>query len=274
MAEPYAEVIGDPIAHSRSPAIHDHWLRELGLSGRYQATQVAAAGLADYLSTRRQDPDWRGCSVTAPHKEAVLPHLDRLSGAAEQIGAVNCIVPEGTILTGHNTDVAGILAALAGIDIIDRRAILIGAGGAARAAVYALHQADAGEIVILARDPARAEPLVALAPGRAHAASLTDAAPFRDAALLINATPLGMPHAPPFPPTIFAHFPQLAPGAAALDMVYDPLDTPFLAAARAAGLRPIDGLAMLIGQARRAFRLLFGADPPADEAALRRLLAP
>jgi shikimate dehydrogenase len=242
----YAEVIGDPISHSKSPAIHGFWLKKLGLEGDYKATLVT--DLNAYFDARRGDPDWRGCNVTAPYKEAVLPFLDE----ASPIGAVNCVVREGGRLIGLNTDVDGIAEALAGAD--RGSVVLIGAGGAAKAARAAL--ADAGEIVSITRQNIEKTELIA------------------GATLIVNATPLGMAHAGPMPAALLAALPSAAHRATVLDMVYDPLDTPLLQAARAVGLRTVDGLAMLIGQARRAFRLFFGAEPPAEhDAELRHLLS-
>ena len=240
----YAGVIGNPIAHSKSPAIHRFWLKKLGLDGDYKATLVTE--LDAYFESRRGDPDWRGCNVTAPHKEAVIPLLDE----ASPIGAVNCIVREGGRLLGLNTDVEGIVEAVAGA--ARAKVVLIGAGGAAKAARAAL--ADAGEIVSITRQNIEKTELIS------------------GATLIINATPLGMAHAGPMPAKLLAALSSAAPGATVLDMVYEPLETPLLQAARAAGLRTVDGLAMLIGQARRAFRLFFGAEPPAEHDAELRLL--
>lgn len=243
---PYAEVIGDPIAHSKSPAIHNFWLKKLGLEGDYRSTLVT--DLNAYFAARRGDPDWRGCNVTAPHKLAVIPLLDE----AGPIGAVNCVVPHGGRLVGLNTDVDGIAEALAGAD--RTRVVLIGSGGAAKAARAAL--ADAGGLVSITRQ------------------RIENAEPIMGATLIVNATPLGMAHAGPMPSALLAALPSAAPNATVLDMVYQPLDTPLLQAARAAGLRSVDGLAMLIGQARRAFRLFFGAEPPSEhDPELRHLLS-
>jgi shikimate dehydrogenase len=241
---PYAEVIGDPIAHSKSPAIHNFWLKSLGIEAVYHATLVT--DLNDYFGARRGDLDWRGCNVTAPHKQAVIPFLDE----ASPIGAVNCIVRDGGRLIGLNTDVDGVAEALAGADL--SRIVMIGAGGAARAVQFALPEAD---IISITRR------------------NMDEVGLIEGATLIINATPLGMTHAGPMPDSLLAALPSAAPGATAFDMVYQPLDTLFLQAARAAGLRTVDGLAMLTGQARQAFRLFFGAEPPAEhDARLRHLL--
>ncbi len=242
----YAEVIGDPIAHSKSPAIHNFWLQKLGLQADYRATLVT--DLDAYFASRRDDPDWRGCNVTAPHKLAAIPFLDE----ASPIGAVNCILREHDRLIGLNTDVDGIVEALAGAN--RAKVVLIGNGGAAKAACEAL--ADAGEFVNITRQ------------------NIDDAGLIAGATLIVNATPLGMAHAAPMPEALLAALPSAAPDATVLDMVYQPLDTPLLQGARAAGLRTVDGLAMLIGQARRAFRLFFGAEPPAEhDAELKALLS-
>ncbi|HEY0113389.1 MAG TPA: shikimate dehydrogenase [Allosphingosinicella sp.] len=267
----FTEVIGDPVKQTRSPAIHKHWLAEIGLDGDYVATRVRPNELEGFLARRRADPAWRGCNVTIPHKERILPFLDQLAAGAEAIGAVNCIVPREGRLTGFNTDIDGVAAALGGVPLQGRKVALIGAGGAARAAVRYLLDVSARPIV-LARDPGRAEPLrnietEVLPLSRAGAA-------FEDAAAIINASPLGMIGAAPWPEPLLAAVAEHAAGKTLFDMVYSPLETPFLAAGRAAGASCVDGLVMLIGQARSAFRLFFGEEPPAhDETLRRRLLA-
>ena len=242
---PYAEVIGDPIAHSKSPAIHNFWLESLRIEAIYRATLVT--DLNAYFHARRGDPDWRGCNITAPHKQAAINFLEE----ASPIGAVNCVVREGDRLTGLNTDIDGVNEAIAGADL--GRVVMIGAGGAAKAVRAAL--GPDRDIVSITRR------------------NIDDTGLIAGATLIINATSLGMAHAGPMPEALLAALPSAAPGATAFDMVYQPLDTPFLQAARAAGLRSVDGLTMLIGQARVAFRLFFGAEPPAEhDAELRHLL--
>lgn len=269
---PYAEVIGDPIAQSKSPVIHGFWLEKLGLSGRYDRHQVPVEGLADYLAQRRADTDWRGCNVTMPHKLAILPLLDRLDPLAERIGAVNTVVREadGT-LTGYNTDAAGFLEPLQ--PLLDqthlfRMARVLGTGGAARAIVAAL--AERGFVVVLAgRDPAKARTMLDELTAQddhhaidlAHFAQATDFA-FDDREqcldLIVNASPLGMTGQPPLA-FDFSHAP---PRSVVYDIVTSPLDTPLLQQAREAGFETVDGLSMLIGQADVAFRRFFGATPP------------
>ena len=266
---PFAEVIGDPVAHSLSPAIHLHWLRALAAPGDFLATRVGAAGLAAFVRLRRRDPRWAGCSVTAPHKQAIMKLLDRVTDTAREAGAVNCVFREGDRLVGGNTDLAGLSQALAGIALGGRKAVVIGAGGAARAAVCHLRSRRPGEIVILVRDPPRAQPL--LREGVRAAPIETACDELAGARLIVNATPLGMAGGCHMPAAVLNGLAG-APGASVMDMVYDPLDTPLLGAARARGLHAVDGLEMLVGQARQAFRLFFGREPPGGDEALRAYL--
>lgn len=282
MSTPYAEVIGDPIEQSKSPTIHNFWLNALGLPGAYRRQLVHSDGLADYLAERRADPDWRGCNVTMPHKQAVIPLLDRLDPIAERIGAVNTIVPDGEgRLVGHNTDAAGFLEPLRPWlrrQHLFRMARILGTGGAARAIVTAL----AGEgftLVLAGRDTEKARALLdELAPGDHHVAPLDHFADSTDFAfddrigcldLIVNATALGMKGQPPL---VFdlSHAP---PGSVVYDIVTAPPETALLAAARATGMPTVDGLEMLVGQADAAFRLFFGAVPPrGEDVALRALV--
>ncbi|MFN3389933.1 MAG: shikimate dehydrogenase family protein [Allosphingosinicella sp.] len=271
---PWAEVIGDPVAHSKSPLIHAHWLAQLGLEGDYRATRVPAEDLADFLRARQGEPGWRGCNVTIPHKEAILPLLARRSPQARAIGAVNCVVPGLHGLTGHNTDVFGVAAALDGTPLGGGRAVMIGAGGGARAALSYLVGRRVGTLTIVVRDPKRAEALAGAHAGtRVEIASMDDCgAAFEGAAAIVNASPLGMAGSPPMPPSLLDSVAAHAAGATLFDMVYTPLKTAFLEVGEAHGGRAVDGLTMLIGQARPAFRLLFGHEPPSGDAALRGIL--
>ena len=283
MSGPYAEVIGDPIVQSKSPAIHGFWLGQLGIAAEYRACHVRADELADYFAQRRADPDWRGCNVTMPHKPAVLALLDTIDPLAARIGAVNTVVrgADGR-LTGYNTDVAGFLEPLQPYlrqTHLYRMARVIGAGGAARAIVAAL-AAQHFTLVLAARDPAKAAKLLTeLAPnGEHHTPPLSHFAAPSDFAfddrsqlldLVINASPLGMAGQPPLQFDL-SHVP---PGSVIYDIVTHPLDTPLLIAARAAGFTTIDGLAMLIGQAAAAFELFFSQPAPRQfDAELRELL--
>lgn len=284
MSHAHAEVVGDPIAQSKSPAIHGFWLEKLGLDGTYGRCHVVLDALPDYIAGARDRPDWRGCNVTMPHKLAVMPLLDRIDPLAARIGAVNTVVREadGT-LGGYNTDAAGFLEPLRPLlahPHLFRMARILGAGGAARAIVVAL--ADAGfTLVLAARDPAKARALLdELAPkGEHHAVDLGHFAPATDFAfddreglldLVVNASPLGMAGQPP----LCFDFSHAPPGSVVYDIVTHPLETPLLAEARARGLPAIDGLAMLIGQAAAAFEKFFGVAAPREhDAELRALLA-
>jgi len=284
MTRPYAEVIGDPIAQSKSPAIHNFWIERLDLDAEYRACRVTTRGLSDYLSSRRDDPVWRGCNVTMPHKQAVIPLLDRLDPLAERIGAVNTIVRRGDgLLHGYNTDVGGFLEPLRPLladEHLFRMARIVGTGGAARAIIAAL----AGEkmvLVLAGRNPDKARAMLdELDPqGEHHVAPLEHFAEptsfeFDDRAgcldLVVNASPLGMEGQP----SLDFHLSHVPPGSLIYDIVTHPVDTPLLRAARAAGFRTVDGLSMLIGQAAEAFEKFFGVAPPRDDgdASLRAVL--
>ena len=280
---PYAEVRGDPIAQSKSPAIHGFWLEKLGIDADYRATLVETDGIADYLASRQADPTWRGCNVTMPHKQLVQPSLDVVPEPAASIGAVNTIRREDDeTLTGHNTDAAGFLEPLRPLlarQHYFRIARILGTGGAARAIVTAL----AGEgftLVLAGRDPKKARAMLdELAPnGEHHAVDLAHFAAPTDFAfddregccdLIVNASPLGMRGKPP----IRFDWSHAPPGSFAYDIVTDPVETDFLKNARTAGFATIDGLAMLIGQAAAAFDLFFGRPAPREhDAELRALL--
>ena len=280
----YAEVIGDPIAQSKSPAIHKFWLGQLGIAADYRACHVTAEGLADYFTARRADPDWRGCNVTMPHKQAVMPLLAELDPLAARVGAVNTVVPGvDRLLHGFNTDVPGFLEPLKMLlaePHLVRMARVFGAGGAARAIVAAL--ADHGfTLVVAARNPGKARELLnELAPrGEHHTPPLDHFADPTDFAfddrsqlfdLVVNASPLGMTGRPPLALDL-SHIP---PGSVVYDIVTHPLETALLKDARAAGFATIDGLAMLIGQAAVAFEMFFGEPAPReDDAELRWLLS-
>ena len=142
MSVPYAEVIGDPVAHSKSPMIHNFWLAKLGIAAEYRKTHVRPEDLAEHLARRRGDAGWRGCSITMPHKQAVMPLLDTVSRSASRIGAVNCVYVQAGRLIGENTDVDGVVEPLlleanrigGYADHVATYVQIIGAGGAARAA--------------------------------------------------------------------------------------------------------------------------------------------
>jgi len=281
---PRAEVIGDPITQSKSPILHGFWLERLGMSGRYDRLHVRRDELESYLADRRADPSWRGCSVTIPHKQTIMPLLDAIDPTAAEIGAVNTIVAdEDRRLTGYNTDAPGFLEPLrprlAERHLL-RTARILGAGGAARAIGHALWNEGFTLIIAARRREAAAELAAGFDPAHVHLADLADfAEPLTfdwgdtDSRLdlVVNASPLGMTGQLP----LVIDFSHVPPNAIVYDAVYAPLETPLLAEARARSHPVIDGLAMLIGQARVAFRLFYGVEPPSDpesEAALRAVL--
>lgn len=273
MSIPFAEVIGDPIAQSKSPLIHKHWLGLLDIEGNYRATRVEAANLGAFFQQRRSDGDWRGCNVTVPHKEKVVALLDELDADAAAMGAVNCVVPRDGRLAGYNTDVDGIAAVLDGTELDGRSAILIGAGGAARAAAAYFAGRNLDSLTVLARDPKKADPLRTIAPRLAFEFLSLDSERMPEhPAAIINASPLGMLGSPPMPENLLGIIAARAGGATVFDMVYNPLETAFLARGRAAGGMAVDGLTMLVGQAARAFELFFGQPAPPPDQSLRDLL--
>jgi shikimate dehydrogenase len=265
---PYAEVIGDPIAHSKSPKIHRFWLEALGIDGDYRATQVAPDGVADYFAARRADSAWQGCNITIPHKQAALDHVEDRGGLRQSIGAINTVVRgEDGALIGTNTDVGGFYAPIAGLELEGRHAVVIGAGGAARAILFALARLSIGRVTMLNRNVLKAAALLSSFGIKGDAVPL--GSPLPPADLLVNASALGMAGQPP----LDLDLSPLPEDALVYDIVYAPLETPLLAAARARELDTVDGLDMLIGQAALAFELFFGAEPPRDrDDELRTLL--
>ncbi len=266
----YAEVIGDPIAHSKSPDIHGFWLKELGLIGEYKKCHVLADGLGDYVASRRDDPNWRGCNITIPHKIDILDHVADPGDVKNSIGAANTVFRnEKGALVATNTDAAGFFLPIAEMDWVGSSVILVGAGGAARAILFALASADVGEVTIMARKPLKASALLSHFGLKGRVIGMDAKLPSAD--LLINSSPLGMKGQEP----LDLDLTPLPDHALVYDIVYTPLETGLLKAASARGLEVVDGLDMLIGQAALAFELFFGQAPPSDEKshmALRSLL--
>lgn len=273
MSRPYAEVIGDPISHSKSPLIHNFWLRKLGIDAEYRSCHVRPDELADYFAQRRRDADWRGCNVTIPHKVAALAFIDLPGAMVGAVGATNCIVPRDGKLGADNTDIYGVGQALSHeLDGV----CVIGAGGAARAALAALDQGLASDIRIVARDceKARAD-LSSDFKGLKFYSFREVKAAMQGVRGVINASPLGMVGHAPMPGEVIDALEQTRSDAFTFDMVYAPLETDLLIGARVRGRKPIDGLTMLISQASFAFRLFFGVFPDRNakfSAELRALL--
>lgn len=268
MTRPYAEVIGDPVSHSKSPLIHNFWLEKLGLEAAYRTHHVLLEQLEAYFADRRDDPDWRGCNITIPHKIAALDHVSDPGGVRETIGAINTVThgPDG-ILFGTNTDAAGFLGPILDVPLTDAHAVLIGSGGAAQAILFALAQVGCGRVTMLARNALKGAALLARFGLKGEVKPLGASVP--PAALLVNASPLGMKGQP----ALDLDLGQLPRDAIVYDIVYAPLETGLLKAARARGLETVDGLEMLVGQAALAFELFFDVAPPeGHDEELRALL--
>ncbi len=253
-------VIGWPIRQSRSPLIHGYWIKRHGLSGSYDKLEVAPDGLQAFVS--RIGPDFAGCNVTVPHKEEVMEWLDGVDDTARAIGAVNTIWHEDGRRFGTNTDITGFLANLdqlaPGWDAAPLNAIVLGAGGAARAVVYGLTQRRAAKIAIVNRSLDRAEELARTFGANASAHTYAELPElFGDATLVVNATSLGMIGKPGLDITLDG----LNPAAVVNDLVYVPLKTKLLEDAERRGNRTVDGLGMLLHQAVPAFARWFGVTP-------------
>jgi len=253
-----AGVIGWPVRHSRSPDIHNAAYEALGLDWVYLALPVPPGQVPAALAGMRA-LGIEGLSVTMPHKGAVAAQIDVLTADAAALGAVNSVRRDGDRLIGDNTDGGGFVDSLteAGVDPSGRRCVVLGAGGAARAVVRSLATAGAAQVTVVNRDPGRAATAAALAGPVGAVGAASD---LGTADLLVQATPMGMGD-----DTTLAADPDLLPaGAVVADLVYHPLVTPLLDAARTRGLTTVDGLGMLVHQAARQLRAWTGRDAPID----------
>lgn len=278
---PFAAIVGWPVEHSRSPALHGYWLKKHNIDGTYGRLPVepkpeALKALVDFL---KKTPNARGCNLTLPHKVDIMPLLDRIHPDAERIGAVNTVIkqPDGS-LEGRNSDAFGFLAALkqgapkwtatAG------PAVVLGAGGAARAVVASLIDAGVPELRLINRTQEAAVNLgVAFTPndGRQIMIERWDerSQMLDGATLLVNTTSLGMKGQPP----LDLDLARLPTDAAVDDIVYVPLETALLASARARGNTCVDGLGMLLHQGRMGFQAWFGQDVEVTEEQRQAVLA-
>ena len=267
-----AGVIGWPVAHSRSPRLHGHWLKTYGIDGAYVPLAVPPSQIEKAI---RALPalGFAGANVTVPHKEAALRLADDVDDFARRLGAANTLVvkADGRI-AASNSDAFGFMENLRdrapGFRADAGPVVVLGSGGAARAVVVALADAGAPEIRIVNRTPARAEELCRLAPGIARAVPWQDmATALADSALLVNTTSLGMEGQPPLEIDLGG----LPPRALVNDVVYTPLETPLLKSAAARGNAVVDGLGMLLHQARPGFKAWFGREPEVTDD-LRRVV--
>lgn len=263
-----AGIIGWPVEHSRSPRLHGFWLERHGIDGAYvplpMRPDAFATGVRGLVAC-----GFAGANVTAPHKLAAFDICDTVEASARRAGAVNTLVFQDGHITGRNTDGLGFIANLRahGVNPASGPALVLGAGGAARAVVASLQ--DQGITVTLAnRTRDRADALARLLPGLVVIDWAERSAALPDNALLVNTTSLGMAGNPP----LEIDLDRAAAGTSVADIVYVPLETPLLAAARARGLRPVEGLGMLLHQAVTGFAAWFGVTPVVDDA-LRQFVA-
>jgi shikimate dehydrogenase len=267
-----AFVVGHPIKHSRSPLIHGHWLRRYGIEGSYEGVDVPPEGIAAFLNSLAER-GFRGGNVTIPHKEAAYRLAGELTDRARRLEAVNTVWLDDGCLHGDNTDILGYVAHLdqtlgTGWEAGTDSALVLGAGGAARAVVAGLLDRGVGRILVANRTLARAQEIVALAPPRVAAVAWSDLGKHMAAAnLLVNTTSLGMAGQPP----LDLDLRPMGADAVVSDIVYVPLETPLLADARRRHLRTVDGLGMLLHQAVPGFERWFGVRPEVT-AALRALV--
>lgn len=266
-----AALIGYPLAHSVTPAMYAAAFDAMGIEARCEKWVTSPEELGERVRSLRHDGMF-GANVTVPHKEAVIPLLDHVEADAREIGAVNCIVREGTgLLRGHNTDKCGFLRSLreAGFRAQGRRALVLGAGGAAKAVAVGLIEAGIAALTITNRTRERAEAVLLDLRARGVDLELVEwrGSAFADACqradLVVNTTPMGMAHTEiaDASPLEAARF---RPGLIAYDLVYNPLVTPFLARASEAGATPVSGLDMLVYQGAESLRLWTGLEPPID----------
>jgi shikimate dehydrogenase len=258
---PRACVIGWPVKHSRSPLIHSYWLEKLGIEGSYGRAEVAPADFPNFV-TNLAAKDLRGGNVTLPHKEMAYALATRRTEIATQLQAVNTLWIEDGELWGDNTDIAGFLGGLdreaEGWDKFGQKAVVLGAGGAARAIVHALLLRNIKRVLIFNRTFRRAEELAHLFGSGATASAWPDLPEaLKDADILVNTTSLGMAGQPPLDIDLSA----LPAHAVVDDIVYVPLETPLLAQAKARALRTVGGLSMLLHQAVPGFEHWFGQRP-------------
>jgi shikimate dehydrogenase len=265
-----AFIIGDPVSHSRSPLIHGHWLRKHGIKGSYEAIHVKQGGVKEFIGSIIES-GFAGGNVTVPHKEAAFEAVPMRDEAASEIGAVNTVWQEDGELRAANTDVFGFLQNLderaPGWDGV-KTALVVGAGGASRGVIYALKQRGITDIRVANRGYERALALADRFGPKVSAHRLEALNEIsRDAGLVVNTTALGMKGEGGVP----LDMESLGAGVCVTDIVYVPLETPFLKSARLAGHRCVDGLGMLLHQARPGFEKWFGVLPDVTEQ-LRQLI--
>ena len=261
-----AAVVGWPVAHSRSPALHGYWLKTYSINGTYERLPVKPEDLAVFLRGLAEQ-GYAGVNLTVPHKEAAMKIVDEVSPEAQRIGAVNTVfVGAGGRLAATNTDGYGFITSLkagaTGFNPAAVSAVVLGAGGAARAVCVALQDAGVPAIMLINRTPDRAEALAKSLGGNIRVKAWDERALcLKTANLLVNTTTLGMVGQE----ALDIDLKHLPPEAVVNDIVYVPLETPLLAAAQARGNTVVDGLGMLLYQAQPGFAGWFGKWPDVTE---------
>lgn len=263
-------LVGFPTEHSLSPIIHEYWMKQHGIEGAYKLLTTPPPRLRQTMLHVRKK-QMRGVNITVPHKESVLEYLDAVDVTATRIGAVNTVIADGENLTGTNTDAYGFMQNLMdgcnGTPDLSQ-CVLLGAGGASRAAIVALQEAGATRITLMNRTQATAEKL-ATEFGVEAAAWDVSGNGLSSATLLVNTTSLGMKGQPP----VNMSWQHLPTSAVVCDIVYNPLETGLLKSCRARGNPVVDGLGMLLYQAQKAFALWHGVEPIVDKALRQHVIA-
>ncbi len=253
-------VIGWPIAHSRSPLIHNYWLKKYGIDAVYEKKAVEPENVAQFIANLAAS-EFIGCNVTIPHKETAFQAVAKADEIASRLGAVNTVYLKDGVVCGTNTDGEGFIASLRhahpAFDLRNKTAIIIGAGGAAKAIIGALLDEGVKKIGIINRTRERIHDLQAQFGSGIYEISETINDALKSCGLLVNTTSLGMEGQPP----LELEIQSLSPNALVADIVYTPLETAFLAKARKRGNPVLGGLGMLLHQAVRGFELWFGVKP-------------
>ncbi|MEQ1704523.1 MAG: shikimate dehydrogenase [Rickettsiales bacterium] len=265
-----AGVVGFPVGHSLSPRLHGFWLKKYNIAGEYKHYEVRPEDLAEFIHNLRSDNDFSGVNLTIPHKESVIKLLDNIDEIATEIGAVNVVINKNGKLIGKNTDAYGFAENIRTSVTGTKKAVVLGAGGAAKAVIFALLEIGFKEIIITNRSRVRAEELSSVI---RHPLSVVDwqkrGEILENTDLLVNTTSLGMTGKEPLEIDLWL----LPKTALVTDIVYSPLITPLLAQAKARGNPTVDGLGMLLYQAVPAFEAWFGIKPEVTEELRQYVLA-
>lgn len=264
-------IFGWPVKHSKSPQMHEAAAKAVGLQLSYELFGVPPERLAEAVAEQHQ-AGIDGYNLTVPHKQAIMAEIDEVTPSARAIGAVNTVVRTEGRYVGHNTDAPGLVRSLeeAGVQLRGAKVLILGAGGASRAAAVGLAEAEASKVVVLARRLEQAEALASSLRGHLpcaiEAGPMKDAEPyFAEASVLVQATSATLasnPGAGAFAEAL--PMDSLDEGAAVVDMVYDPLETSVLARAKAHGAKTVDGLGMLLHQGAIAFEMWTGVQAPVE----------